>query len=290
MIMDGMNASFLESSIFETVFEVDGISTLKALALANSAGIPVYKITNDNANTYLPLLQISADVKTDIVNALNMGLQVTVSQREVQLNQWRGVGYIIENPQTGEAAYLISGGLAGGSLTGVIANVKSMIKTGTITEAEANPYIKNLVEKRQVVVPHPLKGNGSITSPWSKSRLDPITNKTTRCHNGIDIGIKTGNDVIAVADGNLERREDADGYGNYIIIDHGLGVYTLYGHLSEFKAASGAVKEGDVIGLSGNTGRSTGPHLHFSVIMTNDPTKIFNCDSSIDPEWFVGVQ
>jgi len=291
MIMDGMNASFLESSIFETVFEVDGISTLKALALANLAGIPVYKITNDNANTYLPLLQISADVKTDIVNALNMGLQVTVSQREVQLNQWRGVGYIVENPQTGEAAYLISGNLAGGSLTGVIANVKSMIKTGSMTEAEARPYIKNLVEKRQVVIPDPLKGKGTIKSHWSPSRFHPIL-KVWKCHTGVDIGIPQGNDVIAVADGTTTLTDrGSKSYGKYIIVDHGLGVYTLYGHLSQFKVSNGAsVKEGDLIGLSGNTGLSEAPHLHFSVIMTGDPNKIFECDSSIDPELFIGIQ
>ncbi len=291
MSMDGMNGSFLESSLFETVFDIDSISTLKALAFANSAGIPVYKITTDNATTYLPMLQISADVKTDIVNALNRNLQVTVPQRDIQVNQWKGVGYIIENPLTGEAAYLISGGLAGGSLTGVIANVKSMMKTGSITKAQALPYIKNLAEQRQIVLPHPLRGGGTIKSHWSPSRFHPIL-KVWRCHNGVDIGIPQGNDVIAVADGTATLTDrGTKSYGKYIVVNHGLGVYTLYGHLSQFKVSNGAfVKEGDLIGLSGNTGLSEAPHLHFSVIMSGDPNKIFECESSIDPELFIGIQ
>lgn len=286
MIMDGMNGSFLESSVFETVFGVDAISTLKALALANTAGIPVYKITPDNMNTYLPLLQISADVKTDVVNALNRGLEVTVSQKEIQLNAWKGIGYIIENPQTGEAAYLISGGLAGGSLTGVIANVKSMIKTGSMTKADALPYIKNLAEKRQIAIPHPLKGSGSISSVYGP-RMHPLK-KEVILHNGIDIAVKIGVEVVATADGVVTLHDEGSkGYGKYIVVNHDIGVYTLYGHLSEFKAADAtSVKEGDVIGLSGNSGGVTGPHLHFSVFIGT----LHDNDSTIDPQLFIGLQ
>ncbi len=290
MLMDGMNGSFLESSIFETVFGVDGISTLKALALANAAGIPVYKITPDNANTYLPLLQLSADVKTDIQNALNKGLNVTVSQKEIRLNQWSGVGYIIENPQTGEAAYMISGGLAGGSLTSVIANVQSMIKTGKMTQAEVFPYIENLLYRFKIVVSHPLKGNGEITSEWNPARVNPVDGKI-RPHNGVDIGVPVETEVIAVADGVISCGDDGSGgYGKYIIIDHGLGVYTLYAHLSQFKVETGAtVKETDLIALSGMTGSSKGAHLHFSVIMTNNFENWRKFEESIDPGWLVGI-
>jgi murein DD-endopeptidase MepM/ murein hydrolase activator NlpD len=68
-------------------------------------------------------------------------------------------------------------------------------------------------------------------------------------------------------------------------------VYTLYAHLSEFKVNHGAsVREGDVIALSGNTCESSGPHLHLSVIMTINFDDWNKFESSVDPQWFIGIQ
>ncbi|OGI31127.1 MAG: hypothetical protein A2343_01605, partial [Candidatus Moranbacteria bacterium RIFOXYB12_FULL_35_8] len=91
-------------------------------------------------------------------------------------------------------------------------------------------------------------------------------------HNGIDFGISTGNNIFAVRGGTVigVGNNDIDGhryaYGKWIAIDHKDGLVTLYGHLSSQLVSKGAkVKTGDKIGKSGNTGYSTGPHLHFSV-------------------------
>lgn len=91
-------------------------------------------------------------------------------------------------------------------------------------------------------------------------------------HNGIDFGIPTGTPIYAplggkvVAIGSMYKNSRWYGYGRWIAIDHGNGMVTLYGHLSSQSVKKGAtVKAGDKIGSSGNTGYSTGPHLHFSV-------------------------
>jgi hypothetical protein len=86
-------------------------------------------------------------------------------------------------------------------------------------------------------------------------------------HNGIDFGCPLGTRVLAADRGAVRRAEfDAGGYGYYVEVAHLDGISTVYGHLSQIMVARGAVvNAGDCIGLSGSTGNSTGPHLHFEV-------------------------
>ncbi|WP_290704591.1 peptidoglycan DD-metalloendopeptidase family protein [Amphritea sp.] len=98
-------------------------------------------------------------------------------------------------------------------------------------------------------------------------RMHPIR-KARVMHNGIDFKAKVGTPVYATADGAVEYAgfNKASGFGNLIIIQHGLGFKTYYAHLSKLKIKSGSyVSKGQLIGLSGNTGASTGPHLHYEV-------------------------
>jgi hypothetical protein len=92
-------------------------------------------------------------------------------------------------------------------------------------------------------------------------------------HNGLDLGVLEGTPVKAAAAGTVNRAcMDGSGYGNHVRIDHGKDSVTLYGHLSTMKVKVGQeVKAGQVIGLSGNTGNSTGPHLHFEIRMPGGP-------------------
>lgn len=88
----------------------------------------------------------------------------------------------------------------------------------------------------------------------------------SRNHGGIDIGVPTGSEVIASADGTVEIAGYGAKTGNYIRIDHGNGIKTVYMHNSKLLVKVGqTVKQGDIIALSGNTGVSSGPHLHFGV-------------------------
>jgi murein DD-endopeptidase MepM/ murein hydrolase activator NlpD len=97
-------------------------------------------------------------------------------------------------------------------------------------------------------------------------RTDPFT-KVRKMHEGMDFTAKTGTPIFATGDGIIARADNtASGYGNHIVLRHGFGYETLYGHLSKYKCHAGQrVKRGDVIGYVGSTGRSEAPHLHYEV-------------------------
>lgn len=93
-------------------------------------------------------------------------------------------------------------------------------------------------------------------------------------HEGVDLAVPIGTPVHAAADGFIEKVGPYAGYGNYVRIDHGEGLATAYGHLSRFAPGlkPGAhVARGELVAFSGNTGRSTGPHLHFEVLTDGAP-------------------
>lgn len=98
-------------------------------------------------------------------------------------------------------------------------------------------------------------------------RIDPIY-KTRRMHSGMDFTADKGTEVYATGDGVVELVERKRwGYGKQIVINHGFGYKTRYAHLNDFKVRRGQkVKRGDLIGLVGSTGKSTGPHLHYEVL------------------------
>ncbi len=103
-----------------------------------------------------------------------------------------------------------------------------------------------------------------------------------RAHEGIDLAVSTGTEVSAAAEGVVIQSGWNGGYGISIYVDHGNGIITRYGHLSQAYAQVGRkVKQGEIIGLSGNTGNSTGPHLHFEIRIG---------DESVNPENYVDVE
>jgi len=107
------------------------------------------------------------------------------------------------------------------------------------------------------------------THGWLSSsmgnRADPLTGEKD-FHPGLDISADKGDPVYATADGKVTNAAMAGNYGNLIVIDHGFGIETRYGHLSAFKVRDGQdVKRGDLLGLVGATGRTTGSHLHYEV-------------------------
>ncbi len=101
-------------------------------------------------------------------------------------------------------------------------------------------------------------------------------------HNGIDLAVPTGTSVMAAKDGTVIQAGWNGGYGISVYIDHGNGIITRYGHMSETLVSVGqTVKQGDVIGLSGSTGDSTGPHVHFEIREDGTP---------VDPVKYVNYQ
>lgn len=97
-------------------------------------------------------------------------------------------------------------------------------------------------------------------------RIDPIY-RTRKMHKGLDFSAPTGTKIYATGDGVIKKVKRARwGYGTHVVIDHGYGYTTLYGHMSRASVKKGQrVKRGQQIGLVGSTGKSTGPHLHYEV-------------------------
>lgn len=119
---------------------------------------------------------------------------------------------------------------------------------------------------------------GEITSHWG-NRMHPILGEY-RFHDGIDIANKTGTPVYASADGVVSTAQAENGWGKVVKINHADGYKTLYAHLNGFKVKVGdIVSKGQIIGLMGSTGMSTGPHLHYGVYRNDvsvNPTNYLN--------------
>jgi murein DD-endopeptidase MepM/ murein hydrolase activator NlpD len=132
------------------------------------------------------------------------------------------------------------------------------------------------------VVPSVWPVVGEITSRFGE-RLDPFRGEGA-FHSGIDIASYYGAPVRATADGTVMEVGRHAGYGRVVVIDHGFGVTTWYAHLSGYNTEVGmTVKRGDVIGYEGDSGRSTGPHLHYEVRINNTPVNPWRYLRSISP-------
>jgi hypothetical protein len=117
-------------------------------------------------------------------------------------------------------------------------------------------------------------------------RSDPFTGRSKR-HTGVDFALKPGNPIYATGDGVVEKvKFEFFGYGNQVLIDHGFGYKTRYAHMKSINVVEGMkVKRGECIGESGNSGRSSGPHLHYEVLYKDkhiNPANYF--DLTITPE------
>ncbi len=111
---------------------------------------------------------------------------------------------------------------------------------------------------------------GRVTSSFGE-REDPF-NGEGAFHAGMDISAPTGTPIRATADGLVDSAETANGYGRQVILDHGHGIRTVYGHMAKMVVLAGQhVTRGQIIGYVGQTGRSTGPHLHYEVRINNVP-------------------
>jgi len=111
---------------------------------------------------------------------------------------------------------------------------------------------------------------GQVTGSFGE-RIDPF-NGEGAFHSGVDIGSSFGSPIIAPADGVVTFSSLLGGYGKAIMIDHGNGISTRYGHLSGYAVTAGqSVHRGEVIGFVGESGRSTGPHLHYEVRINDTP-------------------
>jgi murein DD-endopeptidase MepM/ murein hydrolase activator NlpD len=156
--------------------------------------------------------------------------------------------------------------------------------------AEINNMVKNkekLLKAIPAIQPISNKDLNRIGSSFGY-RTDPIY-KNIRMHQGMDFTAPSGTPIYATADGVIEAAGfSPDGYGNKVVINHGFGYQTLYGHMIKVNTQTGqSVSRGQVIGYVGSTGKSTGPHCHYEVIKRGtkvDPIYYFYND--LTPEQF----
>ncbi len=130
----------------------------------------------------------------------------------------------------------------------------------------------------------PEKGKYTLSSPFGY-RNDPLSGET-RYHDGQDFAMKPGTPIYTTGDGVVEYvKFSFTGYGNEVLIDHGFGYKTRYAHMSIISVAEGMkLKRGDCIGESGNSGKSTGPHLHYEVLYRDErvnPMNYLDMDMSV---------
>ena len=129
-------------------------------------------------------------------------------------------------------------------------------------------YVRRNVEQREALAsstPSIWPAHGWLTGTFG-GRSDPFSGEPA-FHQGLDISTDKGQPVFATADGTVDSASYTGDYGNLIVIRHGFGLSTRYGHLSVFKVKPGQiVKRGDIIGLVGSTGRATGSHLHYEIL------------------------
>ncbi|WP_312287675.1 M23 family metallopeptidase [Chryseobacterium gleum] len=179
--------------------------------------------------------------------------------------------------------------------SGAPAEAKSAVAAAPKTEVKAEP-VEKVIEltdsygnKREVKVmvtpkaapvastsaPATTKvatGNTTTQTTVAEKNNPPAEADQMQFHKGLDIAVAYGSDVRAAAAGTVIFSGQKGGYGNCVIVSHGNGLATLYGHLSELiSKVNDKVKVGQVIAKSGNTGRSTGPHLHYEVHKNNTP-------------------
>jgi murein DD-endopeptidase MepM/ murein hydrolase activator NlpD len=129
--------------------------------------------------------------------------------------------------------------------------------------------VRTTIDRQQrlaAAVPSIWPAKGWLTGRFG-GRSDPFTGESA-FHQGLDISASKGQPVYATADGTVETAVFDGEYGNLMVVRHDFGMTTRYGHLSAFKAKRGqTVKRGEVIGYVGSTGRATGPHLHYEILV-----------------------
>lgn len=176
------------------------------------------------------------------------------------------------------------------SITATLGKLASRVKVQEQSYEQIHGFIKNkeqLLSHTPAIQPVSNKDLSRIASGFGY-RIDPVY-KTVKMHAGLDFAAPQGTPIFATANGTITTAGNkGNGYGNHVIINHGYGYETLYGHMVKVKSNPGQrVKRGEIIGWVGSTGKSTGPHCHYEVHKNGnkiDPVYFFYND--LTPEQF----
>lgn len=176
------------------------------------------------------------------------------------------------------------------SIVTTLNNLSSRLSAQKKSYDEVEELVKNkeqLLSHTPAIQPVSNKDLNRIASGFGY-RIDPVY-KTTKFHAGLDFSAPQGTPIYATADGTVSTAGNSgNGYGNHVIINHGYGYETLYGHMVRVKTRNGqTVKRGEVIGWVGSTGKSTGPHCHYEVHKNGEKINpIYFFFNDLSPEQF----
>lgn len=166
------------------------------------------------------------------------------------------------------------------SIISNISNVEARMNRQEKSYNEIAGFIKNkeqLLASTPAIQPVSNKDLNRVASGFGY-RIDPVY-KTVKFHGGLDFAAPQGTPIYATANGTVKVAGNlGNGYGNHVVVNHGYGYETLYGHMFRINVRPGrSVKRGEILGYVGSTGKSTGPHLHYEVHKNGRP---------IDPVYF----
>lgn len=280
-----------------------------AVALAAAAAIVLYNHSTDKVGKLQRQLAASTgqyeqiiagkdkhieDLQTEVAGLSDQAKSIQdkiadVSKLESELKQLTGIespdgGAAIAQADEGADEYAMDGEGAGGEELPVtdreiddlvvttqddFSNLADTIDRMVPRLEETKDIVRQMQAKLRVTPTIWPTDSRKITSPFGV-RKDPFTHRA-RFHAGIDISGDTGDPVYASADGTVVDAGRDSSHGNNIMVTHGNGVKTHYSHLSKILVKAGAtVRKGDIIGLMGSTGRSTGPHLHYEIYVNGE--------------------
>jgi len=216
----------------------------------------------------------------DVYRAIFEANPIPDSARAKELEEQREIASIIK----------IKDNQLASSIAKTLNNLKNRANAQEASYKEVVELVKNkekLLAHTPAIQPVSNKDLKRVASGFGY-RIDPVY-KTVKFHAGLDFSAVQGTPIYATADGTVSLAGNTgNGYGNHVIINHGYGYETLYGHMVRVKARRGqTVKRGEVIGWVGSTGKSTGPHCHYEVHKNGqriDPIYFFYND--LTPEQF----
>jgi len=254
------------------VLALSVVGIMTVAALANSYARMLLKVANYN----------SLRTEREVLKSQNQKLENAVTQSNAKLGS-------LESLAT-EVAWAYGFGQAHRPRLPQAALSLAAQSNATLESSyRASVYAYNLIRRTALNPPQPAalailpgieSGHEGLPSLWPirgqitagfGQRQDPFSGEGV-FHTGVDICAPMGTRVDASADGIVIQAGPASGYGNEILLDHGFGLTTKYGHLSKIFVVMGQeVKRGQVIGAVGMTGKTTGPHLHYEVIVNDTP-------------------
>ena len=258
------------SLISYAAFQFIGSPKEKILAQQNKALNNTYKELEEDLKSIQQQMKELEKRDNDVYRAIFEANPVPDSARAKELEVKQEIAKV-ERIQDHQLA---------ASITNTLNNLKSRITAQKKSYEQVEDLVKNkeqLLSHTPAIQPVSNKDLSRIASGFG-SRIDPVY-KTVKFHYGLDFAAPQGTPIYATADGTVTTAgSTGNGYGNHVIINHGYGYETLYGHMVRVKARNGQViKRGEVIGWVGSTGKSTGPHCHYEVHKYGD---------KIDPIYF----